>query len=130
MAAAGVNWSSLNIQIICNKTILGGAIMAKKATAKTRRYRYDRAEGYCLPTWLTPYEGHAKRFSGIKAAAPSAREFSRRVALLAALQQEVSAMLDKLLISYPGSRAERDYKDLYTHIRQLEAKLQKNSQEV
>ena len=104
--------------------------MAKKATAKTRRYRYDRAEGYCLPTWLTPYEGHAKRFGVIKAAALNTKEFGRRVALLAALRQEVSAMLDKLLISYPGSRAERDYKDLDAQIRQLEAKLQKNSQEV
>lgn len=104
--------------------------MVKKATAKTRRYRYDRAEGYCLPTWLTPYAGHAGRFGGIKAAAPSAREFSRRVALLAALRQEVLVMLDKLRIAYPGSRAERDYKDLDVQIRQLEAKLQKNSLEV
>ena len=38
-------------------------------------------------------------------------------------------MLDKLLLAYPGSRAERDYKDLDAQIRQLEAKLQKNSQE-
>lgn len=104
--------------------------MAKKATAKTRRYRYDRAEGYCLPTWLTPYAGHAKRFGGIKAAALNAKEFGRRVALLAALRQEVSAMLNKLRISYPGSRAECDYKDLDAQIRQLEAKLQKNSLEV
>lgn len=107
--------------------------MAKKATAKTSRYRYDRAEGYCLPTWLTPYAWHARRFgviSRIKAVTPNAKEFGRRVALLAALRQEVSAMLDKLLISYPGSRAERDYKDLNAQIRQLEAKLQKNSREV
>lgn len=112
--------------------------MAKKATkkaytTKTRRYRYDRVEGYCLPSWLTPYAGHERRFgviSRIKAATPNAREFGRRVSLLAALRQEVSAMLDKLLITYPGSRAERDYKDLYTQIRQLEAKLLKNSQEV
>lgn len=104
--------------------------MAKKTTAKTRRYRYDRAEGYCLPTWLTPYAGHAGRFDMLKAAAPSARELSKRVALLVALRQEVSAMLDKLLITYPGSRAERDYKDLDVQIRQLEAKLQKNSREV
>lgn len=107
--------------------------MAKKTTAKTCRYRYDKAEGYCLPTWLTPYAGHARRFgviSRIKAATPNAKEFGRRVALLAALRQEVSVMLDKLLISYPGSRAERDYKDLNAQIRQLEAKLQKNSQEV
>lgn len=106
--------------------------MAKKVTAKTRRYRYDRAEGYCLPSWLTPYAGHAKRFgviSRIKAATPAAKDFSRRVALLAALRQEVSAMLDKLLLAYPGSRAERDYKDLDVQIRQLEAKLQKNSLE-
>lgn len=107
--------------------------MAKKATAKTRRYRYDRTEGYCLPTWLTPYAGHERRYgviSRIKAATPKAKDYSRCVALLAALRQEVSVMLDKLLISYPGSRAERDYKDLYTQIRQLEAKLLKNSQEV
>lgn len=108
--------------------------MAKKAcTTKTRRYRYDRAEGYCLPAWLTPYAGHERRFgviSRIKAATPKAKDYKRRVVLLSALRQEVSAMLDKLLISYPGSRAERDYKDLYTQIRQLEAKLLKNSQEV
>lgn len=107
--------------------------MAKKATAKTRRYRYDRAEGYCLPTWLTPYAGHAKRFgviSRIKAATPNAKDFNRCVVLLAALRQEVSAMLSRLLIAYPGSRAERDYKDLDVQIRQLEAKLQKNSPEV
>lgn len=106
--------------------------MARKATAKTRRYRYDRAEGYCLPTWLTPYAGHERRFgviSRIKAATPKAKDFGRRVALLAALRQEVSAMLDKLLVAYPGSRAERDYKDLDAQIRQLEARLQKNSQE-
>ena len=103
--------------------------MAKKTTAKTRRYRYDKAEGYCLPTWLTPYAGHAGRFSRIKVATPNTREFGRRV-VLAALRREVSAMLDKLRISYPGSRAERDYKDLDAEIRQLEAKLQKNSQEV
>lgn len=107
--------------------------MAKKATVKKCCYRYDRAEGYCLPTWLTPYAGHAKRFgiiSRIKAATPNAKDFDRRVALLAALRQEVSAVLDKLLLAYPGSRAERDYKDLDAQIRQLEAKLQKNSLEV
>ena len=106
--------------------------MTKKATVKKCRYRYDRAEGYCLPSWLTPYAGHAKRFgviSRIKAATPNAKDFSRRVALLAALRQEVSAMLDKLLLANPGSRAERDYKDLDAQIRQLEAKLQKNSLE-
>lgn len=104
--------------------------MAKKTAAKTRRYRYDRAEGYCLPAWLTPYEGHAKRFGGIKAAALDAREFGRRVALLAALRREVLVILDKLRIAYPGSRAERDYKDLDAQIRQLEARLQKDSPEV
>lgn len=101
--------------------------MAKKVKILKSHIRYSAQEGFCLPSWLTPYEGHARQFAALQrmqAKTSRRKAFEKRVAAAAALRREVLAVLDGLRLTYPGSRAERDYKDLYVQIKKFEAALQ------
>lgn len=122
----------LNIQIAFAMKQKKGNSMTKIKILKSR-VRYNAQEGFCLPSWLTPYEGHARQFAALQrmqAKTSKSKAFEKRITAVAALRREVLAVLDSLYLTYPGSRAERDYKDLYLQIKQLEAKLLKNNQEV
>lgn len=86
---------------------------------KPKKFKYDHAEGYCFPTWLTLLDTDKRRFEGVLKMRRGKKE------ALLQLQADVKAVLARLLITYPGSRAERDYKDLNTQINNLLAKMQK-----
>lgn len=91
----------------------------QKATAAAKRRRkreaaYMPSEGFCLPAWLSNVGIYTARYSRIKRAHSSTR---KRQEALCALLQDVRQEMVNLLLSYPGSRAERALKDLYTTAR-------------
>lgn len=91
----------------------------QKATAAAKRRRkreaaYMPSEGFCLPAWLSNVGIYTARYSRIKRAHNSTR---KRQEALCVLLQDIRQEMVNLLLSYPGSRAERALKDLYTTAR-------------
>lgn len=91
----------------------------QKATAAAKRRRkreaaYMPSEGFCLPAWLSDVGIYTARYNRIKRAHSSTR---KRQEALCLLLQDIRQGMVNLLLSYPGSRAERALKDLYTTAR-------------
>ncbi len=101
------------------------------AAAKRRRKReaaYMPSEGFCLPAWLSDVGRYEQQHAalgrqGRPKKAGSASWYKRQQALCALLH-DIRGQLVQLHLTYPGSRAERAYKDLYTTIRGELAALQ------
>lgn len=101
------------------------------AAAKRRRKReaaYIPSEGFCLPAWLSDVGRYERQHAALgrqrqpkKAGSAS---WQKRQKVLCSLLSDIHSQIVQMHLTYPGSRAERAYKDLYTTIRGELAALQ------
>ena len=98
----------------------------KQKAALARRMRKREltcipSEGFCLPAWLSDCGRYERQHAalggeGQPKKAGSASWHNRQQALCVLLH-DIHGELVQMHLAYPGSRAERAYKDLYTTIR-------------
>lgn len=103
----------------------------KAALAKRRKKReavYNPSEGFCLPDWLSDIALYTQRYADISQQAKPRKagtaSWQRRQKVLCSLLSDIHSQIVQMHLTYPGSRAERTYKDLYTTIRGELAALQ------